>query len=468
MYAIMAFGAMGLRGGDAVMLLSRRYISLSVVFFFALLIFTSFAYSLPRVAVMDFESIGVDEYLGVAAAELVRTQLIKTGSCSVVERGLLKKVMAEQRIALSGAVDEATAVKVGKLVGANLVVIGSVSRLGEKIILNSRVVDVQTGVAKAGETFTGESEDDLETMCMKLVERVSEVLSSLTYPSSHAMHPPSPPRKRETPSLLSSHSSRAERNPAISYALSLGIRKDIAKLLKSFGEDGRLDRYERLFIKWLSYNDPSIQPKYALRYSLEGRITTKDLRKLPDAVLLRESFSDNRNGWDIGRFESATISIENGRLYFYIEGSWEYWTTIELPKLKRFKKYIVEVTVSRKEGSQVYGYYGIVFKGKDADNCYIFWEGDDSYWAVERFINSKSKLIVKWQKGPQILGALRVVVDGNRYKFYLLSGDEVRYVGEVEDSEIKNGGIIGVAASGPAKIRFDDFRVIIPRDEILR
>ena len=95
MYAIMAFGAMGLRGGDAVMLLSRRYISLSVVFFFALLIFTSFAYSLPRVAVMDFESIGVDEYLGVAAAELVRTQLIKTGSCSVVERGLLKKVMAE-------------------------------------------------------------------------------------------------------------------------------------------------------------------------------------------------------------------------------------------------------------------------------------------------------------------------------------------------------------------------------------
>ncbi|NCC97823.1 MAG: hypothetical protein EOM02_13425, partial [Synergistales bacterium] len=64
---------------------------------------------------------------------------------TVVDAVHVKKAAAEQRIGMSGLVDPSSAAKVGKVVGARYVLVGSVNSLGGEISLDSRLIDVETG-----------------------------------------------------------------------------------------------------------------------------------------------------------------------------------------------------------------------------------------------------------------------------------------------------------------------------------
>ncbi|NUM65168.1 hypothetical protein HUU39_07795 [candidate division KSB1 bacterium] len=94
----------------------------------------------PRIAVLDFESIGCDSSLGLAASEILRTELGSLGTYRIIERSQLVKVMEEQSLQISGAVDEQAMVEIGKLLGARMVVVGSIvrDRRGEKEPKHSR------------------------------------------------------------------------------------------------------------------------------------------------------------------------------------------------------------------------------------------------------------------------------------------------------------------------------------------
>jgi TolB-like protein len=63
----------------------------------------------------------------------------------VVERSKLNNVLQEQKISYSGVMDISTAQKLGKLVGAQAVLVGSISDLRDDVSLNARLVDVETG-----------------------------------------------------------------------------------------------------------------------------------------------------------------------------------------------------------------------------------------------------------------------------------------------------------------------------------
>ncbi len=102
-----------------------------------------------RLAVVDFRANGAPFHLGAGVAEMVRGRLVGVPGCTVLERTQLAAVAAEHRLALSGLVDERTAVKLGKLVGARYMLLGSVNGLGSVIAISARLVDVETAVALA-------------------------------------------------------------------------------------------------------------------------------------------------------------------------------------------------------------------------------------------------------------------------------------------------------------------------------
>ncbi len=85
-----------------------------------------------RIAVLAFENNTTSnlfgDKLGAAASDEVTTQLVKTGEFSVIERRQIESILAEQKLGMSGLVDAATAAKVGKLLGAQLVVVGSITK----------------------------------------------------------------------------------------------------------------------------------------------------------------------------------------------------------------------------------------------------------------------------------------------------------------------------------------------------
>jgi len=82
-------------------------------------------------------------------------------------------VAAEQRLNLSGLVDDDTAVKVGNYVGARYVIVGSVNGMGDTYTLSARLVDVETGIGLIGfETSTGEGEEGVLDASRVLAEQI--------------------------------------------------------------------------------------------------------------------------------------------------------------------------------------------------------------------------------------------------------------------------------------------------------
>lgn len=85
---------------------------------------------------------------GNVVAERVTTELIKTKRLKVVERKEIQKVLGELRLQSAGAIDQASAKKLGSMLGADLIVIGTLAELpGNKLELNVRMAGVESGEA---------------------------------------------------------------------------------------------------------------------------------------------------------------------------------------------------------------------------------------------------------------------------------------------------------------------------------
>jgi len=146
----------------------RRAAVLMVALFVILLAAASHAEAQGklRIAVINFQNNSSwtwwGDQLGGAAADEVVTQLVKTGKFSVIERAQLEAILAEQRIGQTGLVNPATAARVGQLLGAQLIMTGSITQfsiertqLGYRGIggayskaesrLDARVIDTTTG-----------------------------------------------------------------------------------------------------------------------------------------------------------------------------------------------------------------------------------------------------------------------------------------------------------------------------------
>jgi TolB-like protein/uncharacterized protein YdcH (DUF465 family) len=96
-------------------------------------------------------------HIGEAIRETVTSDLKQIGSLRVIERGNLDKLLAEQKIqAHQNDVDVTTVVRLGKLLGASLIVVGAHQRQGPQVRLTARFVRVETaeviGVAKVDGT----------------------------------------------------------------------------------------------------------------------------------------------------------------------------------------------------------------------------------------------------------------------------------------------------------------------------
>ena len=87
-----------------------------------------------RVAVMDFEDKTGHGgwHIGSGMADMLTTALVKSGKFIVIERQQLAKIMQEQSLGMSGAVTAQSAAQVGKLLGVELMVTGSVNEFGQK------------------------------------------------------------------------------------------------------------------------------------------------------------------------------------------------------------------------------------------------------------------------------------------------------------------------------------------------
>ncbi|MFA5140348.1 MAG: CsgG/HfaB family protein [Elusimicrobiota bacterium] len=113
---------------------------------------------------------------GQSLAERLMPVLADVPGCTMVERTLLDKVLSELALQHSGAVDPATSQKLGKLLGADMLVLGGIEKL-EDIRLTARLVRADTGEVAAGFFERGRSVDKLPEMADRLAVRIGDELS---------------------------------------------------------------------------------------------------------------------------------------------------------------------------------------------------------------------------------------------------------------------------------------------------
>ncbi len=104
-----------------------------------------------RVAVMPFRA--ATELIGTSVSDLFVTELMKIGRYELIERGQLANVLGETDVQLSG-LTQGQAVQVGRMAGADAVVIGTVSEY-ENIAQGGRTLPVVGISVRLIDTTTG-------------------------------------------------------------------------------------------------------------------------------------------------------------------------------------------------------------------------------------------------------------------------------------------------------------------------
>lgn len=127
------------------------------------------------IAVPPFKFSGPDEEtyapLERGFAELMITDLSRSSQLTVVERDRMQAIADEIRLGASDRVDQATAVRAGKLIRAGRLVNGSMVQGGAQLTIQSNVIDVNTGELAAPVAVTNQL-DNIFAMQKQLVFQV--------------------------------------------------------------------------------------------------------------------------------------------------------------------------------------------------------------------------------------------------------------------------------------------------------
>ncbi len=149
-----------------------------------------------RVAVLNFDYgtvrsgvaaiFGTDIDVGTGISDMLVEELVKGGAYSVIERKALDKLLAEQNFSNSDRADPASAARIGRLLGVDAIIVGSITQFGRDdqqiglggfgrsmgkyglggtsvrkakavVAVTARLVNVETGEILAVATGNGES-----------------------------------------------------------------------------------------------------------------------------------------------------------------------------------------------------------------------------------------------------------------------------------------------------------------------
>jgi TolB-like protein len=135
----------------------------------------AFARDKITVAVLDFEPKNVELQSAEAITDLLRTELFNTGRFMVVERQKIQKILEEQKLQMSGLTDTDQAAEIGRLLNVRKIMIGTVNRLGGTHIINTRIVDVQSGLVELAVAVESKGGEE------RLPDSVTELALKISY-----------------------------------------------------------------------------------------------------------------------------------------------------------------------------------------------------------------------------------------------------------------------------------------------
>ncbi len=94
------------------------------------------------VAILDLEGRGISDLEAATLTDRLRSEMVTVGAFVVVERGQMEMLLEEQGFQQTGCTSAECAVEVGKLLGVQKMVTGSIGKLGELYTVDARMFEI--------------------------------------------------------------------------------------------------------------------------------------------------------------------------------------------------------------------------------------------------------------------------------------------------------------------------------------
>lgn len=130
----------------------RFRLFLAIIFFLAggLQIFP--APAKETIAVIDFNPKGALDAEADVVTNEVRLQLFRSNKYKIVERENIEKLYNEQKMQMSGLTGKTFAIQMGKILSAQHILLGSVSKIDKSYFVTARMINVSTGEMEFGDS----------------------------------------------------------------------------------------------------------------------------------------------------------------------------------------------------------------------------------------------------------------------------------------------------------------------------
>ena len=142
-------------------------------------------------AILPFENNSVTDSdrfapLSKGLAAMIITDLNKSGTrLKLIERDKIQSLLKEIALSQSGSIDGSTAVRVGKILGAQAIAFGSFMVLGKSMRIDVRIIKVETGELIMAESIMGNSNDFMK-LEQNLTKKIADSLNVALGPEKAA------------------------------------------------------------------------------------------------------------------------------------------------------------------------------------------------------------------------------------------------------------------------------------------
>lgn len=107
--------------------------------------------------------------------DMMTTSFIMNRDLRVIERERLAQIMKEVKLGLSGYVEQSQAAQIGKLAGADALLLGTLRLIGRNVELDVRLIKTETGESLAAAT-SKKSQDELRAIAEEITDQVVSFL----------------------------------------------------------------------------------------------------------------------------------------------------------------------------------------------------------------------------------------------------------------------------------------------------
>lgn len=154
-----------------------------------IVIMIGFLYSNPitTIAVLELEAQGMSTSEAAILTDRLRSTLIKVGQYTVVDRANMEEILTEQGFQQTGCTSDECVAEVGKLLGVQYMVSGSLGRFGKAYTIQLQILNVETGAIEHSSAYDYEGEMEnllkkgIRTALLRLLgmEEAPETISAL-------------------------------------------------------------------------------------------------------------------------------------------------------------------------------------------------------------------------------------------------------------------------------------------------